>query len=155
MAQTKNRSAERATPRQAFLAVGVVTVVLAALAAVVDQTRGLLSVLAMALLVLAYFAAGWAVERVALRYPDSTGMTITLASYAVRVALLGVILWWTMSTPSLVAQLSPVWLAVGAVGALLAWTSGLMWWHSRARIPIYDRPYEAPEGWDDEDRHAA
>lgn len=138
-------------PREAFLAVGA-TVTLAAVAATFfDQTRGLISVLASATLVLAYFVGGLLTERIALQYPDSTGITITLASYAVRVGLLGVILWWAMSTPLLSDRLIPLWVAVGALGALLAWTSGLMWWHSRARIPIYDRPYEAPAGWDDED----
>lgn len=143
--------AERAIPRQASLAVALVTSVLGVLATVLDQMRGLISVTAMAALVLGYFVAGLVVERFAMRYPDGTGMTITLASYAVRVALLGVILWWAMATPAIIAQLSPGWLAAGAIGALLAWTGGLMFWHARARIPIYDRPYEAPQGWDDED----
>lgn len=140
-------------PRPAFVAVASVVSIAAVVATVLDQTRGLFSVLAAGGLVLAYFATGLLVERFAMQYPDATGMTITMASYAIRVALLGVVLWWGMSTPTVAGQLSSGWVAVGAVGALLAWTSGLMWWHSRSRIAVYDQPYEAPEGWDHEDRH--
>lgn len=134
--------------RGALLVSGSATILTAILGAVLDGTRGAISVALAAGLVLAYFVSGQLVETITLRMADSNGMTITMASYAVRVALLGVILWWAMSTPAIAGLLSNTWVAAGALVALLGWLTGLMIWHSRARIPIYDKPYEAPAGWD-------
>lgn len=117
-------------------------------ATVLDQSRGLISVVAAAGLVLAYFISGVLVERIALQRRDGTGMAIMMASYGVRVAVVGAILWWGMSNPVVAERLNPTWVAAGALLTVLAWLAGLVIGHSRARIPVYDRPYEAPAGWD-------
>lgn len=120
----------------------------AGLATALDHTRGLTSVSLGAGLVLAYFVAGMLVQRIALGRPDGATMALTMASYAVRVGGLGVILWWSRSTPTVADWLNNVWVAAGALTAVACWLLGLMIWHARARIPIYDRPYQPPPGWD-------
>lgn len=124
------------------------TVLCAVVAGILDQSRGLLSVAAAASLVLAYFISGMLAERIAMQRTDGSGMLIVMASYALRVGALGVALWWSMSTPAVAERLNSTWVAVGGLTALATWLAGLVIGHARSRIPIYDRPYEAPEGWD-------
>ncbi len=124
------------------------SIVCAVPATLLDGGRGLLSVAVAAGLVVAYFVSGQLVEGAALQMADRNGMTLMLASYAGRVGLVGLILWWAMSTPLVSGALSSTWVALGSLVALVGWLTGLVIWHSRARIPIYDRPYEAPSGWD-------
>lgn len=141
-----------ASPRRlglgALLVSSALVIVCAAIAALVAGSSGLISVILAAGLVLAYFGSGQWVESHTLRLANANGMTITMASYALRVGLLGVILWWAMSNPTISGLLSPNWVAAGALTALVGWLSGLMIAHARSRIPIYDTPYEAPMGWD-------
>lgn len=125
------------------------SLVMTVLGGVVDGTRGMISVAGAALLVLAYFVSGQIVERQALQMADATGMTITMAAYAVRIALVGVVLWFSMSNPAVSALLSSTWVAIGALTAVIAWLTGLMISHAKARVPIYDKPYQAPAGWDE------
>lgn len=125
-----------------------VSLICALAAAVVDQMQGLISAGGSAALVLAYFVSGQLVERVALRRADGSGMAIVMASYALRVGALGVVLWWALSTPAVTSYLNPTWVAAGGLTAVVVWLAGLVLGHSRARIPIYDTPYQVPEGWD-------
>lgn len=133
---------------RAFLVSLATTALTAVAGTIFDQTRGLLSVVAAAVLILGYFISGAAVEAIALRMADGNGMGLTLISYAVRVAVLGGILWWAMSTPAVSALFANSWVAAGALASLFGWLTGLLIAHSRARVAIYDRPYEAPQGWD-------
>lgn len=125
---------------------GAVTIV----AAFVAGGAGVLSAVGAALLVIIYFGAGQLVERFALQLADATGLTITLFGYIVRVVLLGVLLWASMSTPAIRAAMIPTWVAAGAIAAVFGWLTGVLVRHARSRVAIYDRPYEAPQGWDEQ-----
>lgn len=90
------------------------------------------------LVVIGFFATGQLVQGYAMRQDNlGLGMTITLTGMAIRVALLGLI-FWALARWS---ALSHIWLAIGALVALIAWLTGLLIGHSRARIPAYDTPY--------------
>ena len=51
--------------------------------------------------------------------------------------------------PLVASLVSPVWVCAGALAAVVGWLGGLIVRHSRARIAVYDRPYQAPAGWDE------
>jgi len=121
----------------------------AVVAALIDQTRGLGSALGAVALVLAYFFSGQLVERIAMQLANSQGMVLIMSGYLVRVLLLGLILRWALSSPAVASLVSPVWVCAGALAAVVGWLGGLIVRHSRARIAVYDRPYQAPAGWDE------
>lgn len=121
----------------------------AMVAALVDGMRAAASTMLVAAVVLAFFVTGQLAERIALRFADIVGLALALASYAVRVTALGVVLWWAMSHPAATGWMPPLWVAVGALASVIGWLAGLVAGHSRARIAIYDTPYRPPAGWDE------
>ena len=120
----------------------------AIVATFVDQTRGLHSVLAAAGLVVAYFTSGQLLERIAMQLANSQGMILLMSGYLVRVGLIGLALWWAISSQLVATRFSSLWVGAGALSAVAGWLAGLIIAHSRTRIPVYDRPYVAPRGWD-------
>ncbi|GAA2179522.1 hypothetical protein GCM10009785_06480 [Brooklawnia cerclae] len=121
----------------------------AVVAGFVGGFRGTGSVAIVSVVVLAYFVSGQIVESLALGFADVTGLAIVLASYAVRVGLLGIVLWWAVSHPGLTGWTRPVWVVVGALASVIGWLAGLVTGHARSRVAIYDQPYRAPAGWDE------
>ncbi len=119
-------------------------------AAILAGRPGVLSAAGAAGLVIIYFGAGQLVERFALRMADATGMTITLLGYVVRVGLLGLLLWASMSIPAIRETMVADWVATGAIAGVLGWLTGLLFAHSRSRVPVYDQPYEPPTGWEEQ-----
>lgn len=88
--------------------------------------------------VVLFFVSGQLLQGYAMRLENlGLGMTLTLCGMAIRVALLGLI-FWALARWSAVSHL---WLAVGALVALVAWLAGLLIGHSRARIPAYNTSY--------------
>ena len=138
-----------ADPARGAFVVGVGASLLCATAGLLlGGLQGLTSSVLASILVLVFFISGQLVEGVALRMADGTGLTLTLVSYAARVGLFGLILWLAASTPAISGQWSRTWFAAGALTALIGWLTGLVVADSRARVPVYDRSYQAPEGWD-------
>ncbi|MPN08840.1 hypothetical protein SDC9_156126 [bioreactor metagenome] len=84
-----------------------------------------------------------------MQLANSQGMVLIMSGYLVRVLLLGLILRWALSSPAVASLVSPVWVCAGALAAVVGWLGGLIVRHSRARIAVYDRPYQAPAGWDE------
>ncbi|WIY83814.1 hypothetical protein [Propionimicrobium sp. PCR01-08-3] len=123
-------------------------VVCAVVAAALDQIQGLVSVLGAVTLVLGYFWGGQAVQRYALRLANSQGMMVIIIGYLVRVAALGIVLLSAHSFGRISTLVSTGWVAAGSLSAIVGWLGGLIFAHSRARIPVYDRPYVAPQGRD-------
>ncbi len=117
-------------------------------AALSDQAHGFGSALGAAALVFAYFVSGQLIERVALQLANRQGMILIVSGYIGRVALLGVLLWWALSSSMVGSLVSPLWVGAGALVTVVGWLSGLIVGHSRMRIQVYDRPYVTPEGWD-------
>lgn len=138
-----------ANPARGALVVGIgATLLCATTGLMLGGLRGSASSLLASILVLAFFVSGQIVESRALRMTDATGLTLTLASYAARVGLFGLALWLAASTPAIAGRWSNTWVAAGALTTLIGWLTGLVVADSRARVPIYDRGYRAPEGWD-------
>ncbi len=148
-AQTRARTGSSRLAALAGLACLGASAVMIVAGALFDGARGAISVAGASALVLAYFVSGQLIERQALQMADASGMTITMVSYAVRIGLVGSVLWLAMSTPAIAGALSSTWVAIGALVAVLGWLTGLMVGHARSRVPVYDQPYQAPAGWDE------
>lgn len=113
---------------------------------VVGREAGGGALLGLAVVVL-FFSIGQAIEVVALELPGITGLSVVLASYAVRVLGIGAMLNWILSDES--RQLSPVWLGIGVVATVIGWVAGVVLVASRQRVPVFDHDYHPPPGWED------
>jgi len=120
----------------------------AAIGLIFGGVSGSVSALAAAMLVLVFFLTGQIVEGLTLRMADWNGLTITVACFVLRVGLFGAALWAAASTPAITQAWSNVWFAAGALACLIGWQAGLVMAHARVRVPVYDRGYQAPAGWD-------
>jgi len=120
-----------------------------ALAVPIAGRLGLISAAGAAALVIAYFGLGQLIAGHTLRRANRGGLVITMVGYLVRVVLLGVLLWLSLTQPGIRTGLSSSWAAAGAIAAVFGWLTGLLVVNARARVPIYDREYRPPEGWED------
>ncbi|HET7724923.1 MAG TPA: hypothetical protein VFK68_09810 [Propionibacteriaceae bacterium] len=114
-------------------------VVAAVVGALLAGVTGLLSALVGAALALAYYAIGQGVQ---MQYADAPPRTIraaSIASYVVRVSLLGLLLWASLSWPAIMAALDARGLFAGIVAGVLGWLVGLVVAFRRLRVPTYDR----------------
>lgn len=113
-------------------------VVAAVAGAVLAGATGLLSALVGAALALAYYAIGQGVQ---MQYADAPPRTIraaSLASYVIRVSLLGLLLWASLSWPAIMDALDARGLFAGIVSGVLGWLVGLVVAFRRLRVPTYD-----------------
>ncbi len=84
-----------------------------------------------------FFVTGIVSESLLLQRTDLRGLTMTLVSFAIRLAgVFGAL--WLLSKSSFFASLSPGWLAIGTLTGIFGWLTGVLVSHSRARIPVYD-----------------
>lgn len=134
--------------RSALLVGAVASALCAAAGLIFDGVSGSVSALAAAMLVLVFFLTGQVVEGLTLRMADWNGLTITVACFVLRVALFGAALWVITTTPAIGQAWANAWFAAGALASLIGWQAGLVMAHARVRVPVYDRGYQAPAGWD-------
>lgn len=107
---------------------------------------GAVSALLGAGMVLAFSGAGMGVQvLVADRHPKQV-LVASLASYAVRAAMLGGALWAYMENADRLAGLRPGWVAAGILVCVAGWLAGELVAFRRMRIPTYDTVYEPPAG---------
>jgi hypothetical protein len=101
---------------------------------------GLVSALIGAALAVLYYAIGQAVQ---IQYADASPRTIrtaSLASYVVRVSLLGALLYASTTWPALMAALDTRGLFAGVVLGVVGWLTGLVLMSRTLRVPVFDPP---------------
>ena len=101
---------------------------------------GLLSALIGAALAVLYYAIGQGVQ---IQYADAPPRTIraaSLASYVVRVSLLGGLLYASIVWPSIVAAVDVRGLFAGIVLGVVGWLSGVVIAFRKLRVPAFDEP---------------
>lgn len=90
-----------------------------------------------AVVVIAFFTIGHAVV---IRFAEVRGASVliaALASYAIRVTVLGALLAWYGSNTHLLV-LDPIAVSVAIIVTCLGWLSAEIWRFTRLRIPVYD-----------------
>ena len=138
-----------ADPARGAFVVGVGASLLCATAGLLlGGLQGLTSSVLASILVLVFFISGQLCEGVAQRMARGTGRRPKRVPYSARGVRFDWILWLAASTPAISGQWSRTWFAAGALTALIGWLTGLVVADSRARVPVYDCSYQAPEGWD-------
>ncbi len=106
--------------------------------ALLDGVTGLLSALIGAALAVAYYAIGQGVQ---MQYADAPPRTIraaSVASYVVRVGLLGLLLYGSLTWPAVTAALDTRGLFAGIVSGVVGWLVGLVVVFRRLRVPTFD-----------------
>ncbi|MBI4900242.1 MAG: hypothetical protein HY829_07170 [Actinobacteria bacterium] len=106
--------------------------------AVLGGVTGLLSALVGAALAVAYYAIGQGVQ---MQYADAPPRTIraaSVASYVVRVSLLGLVLWASLTWPGVMSALDARGLFAGIVSGVLGWLAGLVVAFRRLRVTAFD-----------------
>jgi hypothetical protein len=100
---------------------------------------GLFSGLIGAALALGYYAIGQGVQ---MQYADAPPRTIraaSIASYVVRVSILGAFLWASLVWPSVMATLDAHALFAGILLGVLGWLAGVVVAFRNLRVPTYDQ----------------
>ena len=101
---------------------------------------GLVSALIGAALAVLYYAIGQAVQ---IQYADASPRTIrtaSLASYVVRVSLLGTLLYASIVWPAVMAAVDTRGLFAGVVLGVVGWLTGLVLMSRTLRVPVFDAP---------------
>ena len=99
---------------------------------------GLVSALVGAALALAYYAIGQGVQMQYADAPPQTIRTVSVASYVVRVSLLGALLWASIVWPSVINALDTRALFAGIVLGVVGWLTGLVVAFRKLRVPTFD-----------------
>lgn len=129
--------------RGAFVAAQVGLVLSALGCHLLDGSVAAVNSLLASVLVVLFFASGQAVQMVAGEMADSTAMVLLMASYLLRVVLLGLGLVLAMNHQD---QLEgwfnrPAFMA-GALCALAGWLGGIFATSSRQHVYAYDRDHD-------------
>jgi len=85
-----------------------------------------------AVIVVVQFLVGLPVEWWGLRRADLTGMSLVLAAYAVRLALLGGLLWLVLAWNA--GAVPVLWVALGAAVTTFGWIGGMAWNARHGRV---------------------
>lgn len=99
---------------------------------------GLVSALIGAALAVLYYAIGQAVQ---IQYADASPRTIrtaSLASYVVRVSLLGTLLYASIVWPAVMAAVDVRGLFAGIVLGVVGWLTGVVIAFRKLRVPAFD-----------------
>lgn len=92
--------------------------------------------------VLAFFALGQSLQLAVADASPQLALFVALASYALRVVLLGLLLAWALGRPELGQH--PAALLAGALAAALGWIAGEAIAFTRLRIPVFDSTESTP-----------
>jgi ATP synthase protein I len=91
---------------------------------------------------LAFYTVGLAVQVAVADAPPSRVLFASLASYGLRVTVLGLLLAVSLSNAHLVGGMDPVAVVVATVAVVVCWLVGEFWVYARLRIPVHDPPEE-------------
>lgn len=106
--------------------------------ALVGGVLGAVSAILGAAVTLVYYTVGQGVQVQFADAPPHVLRTVSVWSYVVRVAVLGLLLWVVIEWPSVLALLDTRGLFAGIVLGVLGWLVGLVLMHRKLRIPIFD-----------------
>jgi hypothetical protein len=106
----------------------------------IGGTVGLFSGLIGAALAVAYYAIGQGVQMLYADAPPKTLRVASIVSYAVRVAVMGALLYASTMWPALMAALDARGLFAGVILGVLGWLTGLVVMFRRLRVPVFDPP---------------
>lgn len=107
-------------------------------------SRGLVSAGLGAGLVLVFYAIG---QYVMVLFADAGARTlllVSLMSYTLRIAMLGLVLLSYSSNREAWPSLVPNAVFLATVAVVVGWLAAEVWTFSRLRITAYDTPYETP-----------
>ena len=132
-----------------LLAGGVLgAAVAAALAALgLGLVRGAASAVAAAvtaLIVLAFFAVGQGLQAAVADASPRIALVVALASYLVRVGVLGVVVLGVIGVPERLQGADPVAVVVSTVMVTIGWVSGEVAAYHKLRIPVFDSAEGGP-----------
>ncbi|MDQ7993465.1 MAG: hypothetical protein REI45_12410 [Propionicimonas sp.] len=116
----------------------VAALVVVAVAWILAGTVAGVSAAIAAVVVIAFMAIGQAVQLIVADARPKVVLIASLASYAIRVSLLGVLLVVVLGSAERFAVLHPVAVAVATIGVVLGWLVGEFRVYSRLRIPVFD-----------------
>lgn len=122
------------------------TLVMLVVFGLLDGTRGLLSVLLAALVVLFFYVLG---QLVMVRFADAGArllMAVALASYTFRVLVLGVVLVVFDRNRDTLTAVEPQALFWTVCAVVVGWLAVEIVVFTRLRITVFDTPYEDPTG---------
>lgn len=91
---------------------------------------------------LAFNAIGQGVQVAVADAPAKTVLVAALASYVLRVTVLGLLLQVVVMNAERFVALDPVAVVVSTIAVVVAWLGTEFWVYSRLRIPVYDEPGE-------------
>lgn len=94
--------------------------------------------------VLAFFTIGQAVQVMVADAPAKRVMFAALASYAIRVSLLGIVLILVLDNAERFGQMDPTAVVATTIGVVIGWLAGVFRVYSRLRFPIYDSTESSP-----------
>jgi hypothetical protein len=99
---------------------------------------GALSAAIAGVVTIAFFTIGQAVQVVVADAPARRILIASLASYVLRVTVLGLLLALALDNADWVAWLDPVAVAATTIAVVIGWLAVELWVYSRMRIPVYD-----------------
>jgi hypothetical protein len=105
---------------------------------------GLVSALLGVAAVVLFFAVGHGVQVVVVDRDPRQVLWASVASYVVRVSLLGAALAGYTAFQSRLSGLDTIALFVGVCAGVFGWVTAEILAFSRMRIPVYDTPYVPP-----------
>ena len=126
-----------------LLAGGVIGGHLAALLSVAAflMARGTAAAVSAAIagvVVIAFFTIGQAVQVMVADAPAKRVMFAAMASYAIRVSLLGIVLILVLDNAERFGQMDPTAVVATTISVVIGWLAGVFRVYSQLRFPIYD-----------------
>lgn len=98
------------------------------------------SCLIAAVIALAFYTIGQAVQVAYSDAPTGTVLTASLVSYAVRVSALGGVLALSMTQQERLTSMDPTAVVVGTLAVVGTWLGAEIFAFSRLRFPVFDPP---------------
>lgn len=89
---------------------------------------------------LVFYIVGLAVQVAVADAPPGRVLAATMISYASRVSILGVGIWWLAAWEPSRVLLQPVPVVVATIAVVFGWLGAELWVFSRLRIPVFDPP---------------
>lgn len=103
-----------------------------------------LSAAVAAAVTLAFNIIGQAVQVIMADAPAKNVLLATLASYGLRVTVLGLLLGYVLANQHLFVGMDAVAVVVATITVVLTWLSAEFLVYSRLRIPVFDMPEDHP-----------
>lgn len=101
-----------------------------------------LSAAVAAVVTLAFYTIGLAVQVIVADAPPKKVLFAAMASYGLRVTVLGLVLAVVLVNGQTILGFDPVAVVVATITVVVCWLASEFWVYSRLRIPAFDPPEE-------------